>query len=276
MKLALRPAFFGLGLITATSLAIGCSHIPVTMHTETHIQHADGTVEHKSSEWHGTLDQLPAQLGKAGAELGDVTAKMAKELTDVPPPGHVALKDLSPSFAKFQGKKGSDFLVSAMDEKGKPITFEYVRLGQASYDDFFKTAQEIYALIYQTTQVVGQMRQLSSKLLDTKIEANANLKASVDKAIAGNADMGLIGDLKEMQEMGATLAVLVPEIAAKLGKLVQTGEALIAGAASSLTNPKVVTHLGLVKEGLVSSVKVIKESGSLMVDFGKTLSGFKS
>ncbi len=274
MKLALRPLLYGLGL--ASALTLGCSHIPVTMHTETHIQHADGTVEHKSSEWHGTLDQLPAQLSKAGAELGEVTAKMAKELTDVPPPGHVELKDLSPSFAKYQGKKGSDFLITAKDEDGKPITFQYVRLGQPSYDDFFKTAQEIYALIYQTTQVVGQMKQIASKLLDTKVEANANLKASVDKAIAGNADMAMIADLKEMEEMGATLAVLVPEIANKIGKLVQTGEALVAGAAASLTNPKVVAHLDLVKQGLTDSVKVIKESGSLMVDFGKTLSGFKA
>jgi hypothetical protein len=272
MKLALRPLLFS--IVVASGL--GCSQIPVTMHTETHIQHADGTVEHKSSEWHGTLDQLPAQLGKAGAELGEVTSKMAKELTDVPPPGHVELKDLSPSLAKFQGKQGSDFLVTAKDAKGKPITFEYVRLGHPSYDEFFKTAQEIYALVYQTTQVVGQMRQLASKLLDTKIEANASLKGSVDKAISGNADMALIADLKEMEEMGTVLAVLVPEIANKLGKLVQAGEALIAGAATSLTNPKVVAHLGLVKDGLTSSVKVIKESGSLMVDFGKTLSGFKA
>ncbi len=254
---------------------VGCSHIPVTLHTESHVQHADGTVEHKSSDWHGTLDQLPEQLGKAGAELGDVTAKMAKELTDVPPPGKVELKDLSPTLAKHQGKRGEDFLVTAADEKGKPITFSYVRLGVPQYDDFFKTAQEIYALVYETTQVVGQMRKISSKVLHSNVDASANLRTNVDRALSANADAELIADLRTMQELAQALAVLVPEIGNRIGKLVQTGEALIASAASSITNPKVVSHLGLVKEGLVSSVKVIKESGSLVVDFSKTLAGFK-
>lgn len=263
-------------LATLATLGLGCSHIPVTLHTESHIQHADGTVEHKSSDWHGTLDQLPEQLGKAGAELGDVTAKMAKELTDVPPPGKVELKDLSPALAKHQGKRGEDFLITAKDDKGKPITFSYVRLGVPQYDEFFKTAQEIYALVYETTQVVGQMRKVSAKLLDSNVDASANLKASVDKAVSANGDAELVADLRGLSAMAQELAVLVPEIGKKLGKLVQTGEALIASAATSITNPKVVTHLGLVKEGLVSSVNVIKESGSLVADFSKTLAGFKA
>lgn len=272
MKLALRPVL--VSALALGSLSLGCSAIPVKMHTETHIQHADGTVEHKSSDWEGTLDELPEQLGKAGAELGDVTAKMAKELTDVPPPGKVELKDLSPELAKFQGKRGADFLVSAKDENGKPISFQYVRLGVNEYDEFFKTSQEIYALVYQTTQVIGQMKKLSSKLLDAKVDASATLHAEVDKAIAGGADAELVADLKVMQEMARELATLVPQIVNKIGKLVSAGEALVASAATSLTNPKVATHLDLVKTGLVTSVKVIKESGTLMVDMTKSLSGF--
>src|SRR4051794_29417075 len=91
VALRLRPFFF-FGLIGT----VGCDQIPVQMHTTTVIQHADGRVERKESHWRGTLDQLPAQMSKAGKELGDVTAQMAKELTDVPPPGKVELKDLSP------------------------------------------------------------------------------------------------------------------------------------------------------------------------------------
>ena len=54
MKLALLPvALLALG-------AAGCASIPVQLHTESHVQHADGTVEHKSSDWQGTLDQLLA------------------------------------------------------------------------------------------------------------------------------------------------------------------------------------------------------------------------
>lgn len=268
MKLALLPF--------AVFAAVGCSHIPVEMHTETHIQHADGTVEHKSSDWHGTLDQLPAQLSKFGGELADVTAQMGKELTDVPPPGRVELKDLDPSLAKYQGKRGADFLGTAKDEKGNVIAFEYVRLGQPQFDDFFKTTQEIYALVYQTTQVVSQMKQISSKILDAKVEGGANLRASVDKALKAEADGGLTADLRTMEEMAHSLAVLIPQIASKIGKLVQAGQALITSAPTAIANPKVLAHLDLVKKGLGSSVKVIEESGGLLVGFTKDLSGFKS
>jgi len=261
-------------LALASAAAIGCDQIPVKMHTESHVQHMDGTVEHKSSDWEGTLDQLPAQLGKAGKELGEVTAKLGKELTEVPPPGKVELKDLSPELAKYQGQRGADFLTTAKDDKGHPITFEYVRLGVPSYDEFFKTSQEIYALVYQTTQVIGQMRQVSAKILDAKVDASADLKAAVAKAKGAGGDAKLAASLQSLEEMAQTLSVLVPQIAQKLGKLVQAGEALVAGAASSLTNPKVATHLGLVKDGLVSSIKVVKESGGLMVGFSKDLSGF--
>lgn len=268
MKLALVP------VALLSFVAAGCASLPVHMHTETHIQHADGTVEHESSDWEGTLDQLPAQLGKAGEELGAATAQMAKELTDVPPPGKVALADLSPDLAKYQGKRGADFLTTAKDAKGNAISFEYVRLGQPEFDEFFKTTQEIYALVYQTTQVVSQMKQLAGKALDAKVEGGANLRADVDKALAAEADASVAGSLATMNDMARALASLVPQIAGKLGKLVQAGEALIASAPTALTNPKVVAHLDLVKKGLVSSVKVLEESGSLMVGFSKDLSGF--
>src|SRR5215472_18939100 len=90
-----------------------CSAIPVHMNTSTTIQHADGTVEHKETHWKGTLDQLPAQLSKAGDELADTTGKMVKELTNVPPPGHVKLGDLGPAIVPMQGDPQCDFLVAA-------------------------------------------------------------------------------------------------------------------------------------------------------------------
>jgi hypothetical protein len=272
---ALRHTFGPLAVLA--TLSVGCAAIPVHMHTETHVQHADGTVEHKSSDWEGTLDQLPEQLGKAGKELGEVTSKLAKELTDVPPPGTVHLKDLNPELGKFEGKKGADFLVSAKGHDGKPMKFDYVRLGVPQYDDFFKTAQELHALVYETTQVTSQIRKLSAKALDKKYDAKANLRAAVDKTLEleGKVDGEIISDMKELAQIGQVLAVLIPEIANKIGKLVQTGEALVASAAASITNPKVVAHLDLVKQGIVTSVTVVKESGELIVDFGKDLSGFK-
>jgi hypothetical protein len=267
-----------LGLAAAAALATACGAIPVQMNTSTTIQHADGTVEHKESHWEGTLDQLPGQLAKAGQELGEVTSKMAKELTDVPSPGKVELKDLGPGFEKYQGKRETDFLSQAKDADGKPITFSYVRLGVASYDDFFKTAQEIYALCYQTTQATHRMRELSAKLNHAKADASANLKAEVDKALEaeGGADASLTADLRLLAEMSAALAVVVPQIVSKVSALVSQGQSLIASAPTSITNPKVATHLPLIKEGLTSSIKVITESGSLMGKMSGEISGFKS
>jgi hypothetical protein len=256
--------------LTSAVLAVGCSSIPVKMHTESHIQHMDGTVEHKSSNWEGTLDQLPAQLGKAGQELGDVTAVMVKELTDVPPPGHVELKDLDPSLAKYQGKQGLDFLMSARDADGTAADFRYVRLGVASYDDFFKAAQELHALVHQATQTIGQLRQLAAKVQGKDLDPKANLKAEVDAALGKGEHEAR---LRQLVEVGASLGVLLPQVAAKLAKLVTTGQALVTQAATSLTNPKVLAHLDLVKKGLVSSVAVVKASGDVVVAFGKDLSG---
>lgn len=248
-----------LALLSLASIAlvsvVGCSHIPIEMHTETHITHADGTVEHKSSDWHGTLDQLPAQLSKFGSELADVTAQMGKELTDVPPPGRVELKDLDPAFAKYQGKRGQDFLGTAKDAQGNAIMFEYVRLGQPQFDDFFKTTQEIYALVYQTTQVLSQIKQI--------------------KALGADADGDAKVSLQAMTDMAQTLSTLVPQIASKIGKLVQAGQALVASAPTAITNPKVLAHLDLVKKGLTTSVKVLQESGGLLTGFSKDLTSSK-
>lgn len=257
------------------ALAVGCSAIPVKMHTETHVQHADGTVEHRSSDWEGTLDQLPAQLAKAGKELGDVTAQMAKELTDVPPPGEVKLADLDPALAKYKGKKGVDFIDHARDNDGKPLDFHYVRLDQPQFDEFFKTSQEIHALVHQTTHTVGQLRQVSAKVQGVDVDAKASLKAEVDKAMAkGDGEAKASARLRELAEVGGSLGVLVPQIVSKIGKLVASGEQLVASAPTALTNPKVLAHLDLVKKGLVTSVTVVKESGQALGTFAGELAGF--
>lgn len=176
LALALPPAL----ALAAASAALGCSAIPIKLNTRTTVRHADGTVEHHETHWQGTLDQLPAQLGKFGDELGSVTAKLATELTAVPPPGKITLGDLHPSLAKYQGKTDMDFVAQAKDGDGAPIPFTYVRLGVPSYDDFFKTAQQSYALVYQTDQTVHRMREVVSKRLGAGVDTSSLLRASVD------------------------------------------------------------------------------------------------
>jgi hypothetical protein len=256
-------------------LATGCGAIPVKMNTSMTVRHSDGTVEHKETHWEGTLDQLPAQLSKEGSELADVTGKMVKELTDVPPPGKVQLSDLGPSMQSFQGNPQCDFLISAKDDDGKPIDFSYVQVGQPSYDQFFKDAQVVYATLYQADQTVHRLRELAARISGQKVDASAELGSVVSQAMQ-NSDpdsQSLVSELKQMQQLGVSLATLVSQFASRVTKLVSDGEQLVAGAASSLTNPKVLTHLGLVKKGLVDSVGVIKDSGDMLVKLAGQLGG---
>jgi hypothetical protein len=257
----------------------GCSAlsaIPVKMNTSMTVQHADGTVEHKETHWEGTLDQLPAQVSKAGGDLAQVTGKMVKELTDVPPPGHVKLGDLGPGMDRFEGSPGADFLVGAKDDDGQPIDFEYVQLGAPSYDAFFKDAQVVYAIVYQADQTLHRMRELTGKIQGQKVDAGTELKSAVSQALQnGDPDtQSLVQQLQQMQQLAVSLATLVTQFASRVTKLVTDGQQLVTGAAASLTNPRVVTHLGLVKEGLVDSVKVIKNSGGLLVKLAGDLGSF--
>jgi hypothetical protein len=264
----LVPAAF---LVVAT----GCGAIPVKMNTSMTVRHSDGTVEHKETHWEGTLDQLPAQLSKAGDDLADVTGKMVKELTDVPPPGKVKLSDLGPSLQSFEGNPQCDFLVSAKDDDGKPIDFTYVQVGQPSYDQFFKDAQVVYATLYQADQTVHRLRELAARISGQKVDPGAELNSVVSQAMQ-NSDpdsQSLVSELKQVQQLGVSLATLVSQFASRVTKLVSDGEQLVTGAAASLTNPKVVTHLGLVKKGLVDSVTVIKDSGEMLAKLAGQLGG---
>jgi hypothetical protein len=246
------------------------------MHTEMHIQHADGTVEHKETHWKGTLDQLPEQVSIASKDLWVVTKELIKVLTDVPPPGHVALHDLSPSLAKFEGNPDADFLMQAKTPDGKPIKFTYVKLGVPQFDDFFRLTQEIHALLWQTTQTILNMRTLAAAILNTKPDPAAQLKVEVDKALGakGSVDTELVAKLKLFEQLAVSLGTLVPQIVSKVPKLLTTGEELVKSAPTAIVNPKVLAHLDLVKTGIVDSGKVIKESGEVLVRFAKDLTGY--
>ncbi|HQY61657.1 MAG TPA: hypothetical protein PK141_09715 [Polyangiaceae bacterium] len=258
-------------IVLATS-ALGCAAIPVHMHTETTMVGADGKLEHTSRDWEGTLDQLPGELARAGAELGHLTTKLAKQLTDVPPPGKVKLRDLGPGLERFEASADTNFLLGAKTESGEKEDFEYVRLGVESYDEFFRTAQELHALTWQATQTTSHMRQFAGRATKEKLSPGADLKAAVSKASGMNAQAKT--KLTGLADMSVVLGTLVPQMAAKSASLVTAGEKLVAGAPASLTNPKVVTHLGLVKKGLLASISVVRESGAAMVGLGADLAPF--
>jgi len=270
----LVPKFTVVLLILGSS---ACDMIPVKVNTSSTIRKPDGTVEHHETHWSGTIDQLPAQISKAGDELSLATDRLIKELTEVPPPGKVTLSDLG--LQQYAGNSNCDFLRVAKDDDGRPISFQYVQLGVPSYDKFFKDAQTLYAILYQADQVVHRMAQLSSTILGHNVDVNAQLNVSVSQALGATGSLDsqvLVGELKQMKELAASLAPLASQFVSRVAQLVSDGEQLIAGARASLTNPKVVLHLDSVVEGLGASVKVIKTSAGLLGNLGGELTSFLS
>jgi hypothetical protein len=255
----------------------GCEHIPVQMHTSMTVQHADGTVDHKETHWQGSLAELPGHMEELGHDLSMVTGELIKKLTEVPPPGHVKLGDLAPGLAKHENRPETNFLLNAKDEKtGDIIPFEYVKIGVQDYDAFFQTAQEIYALVYECTQAISQMRELAKKILNDGVDAKTEIFAQIDKVrakLAGGAqvDSELVQRFNLLVDLGGVLAQLVPSIGQKAIKLAQQGQALVTNAQAAITNPKVLIHLDLIKKGVIASAKAMKDSGEVLVDFGQKL-----
>lgn len=253
------------------SLLLGTFALPGCATAEFVDTHLLGHVGRDAVRFGHEVAELPDDLAKASSELEVAAAKLKRELTDVPAPGNVTLTSLGHGLERFERDKDCNFLVGAKTSDGKPEDFSYVRIGVASYDDFFRTAQELHALTYQATKTVGRIRTLSKKVLGAPVDAGANLRVALDRAKV-TATGQTKTDLVTVGELASALATMIPEIVAKTDALVDSGKRLVGDAPKDLTNPKLVLHLDLVKQGLVASSAVVKESGvamaSLMGDLG--------
>jgi len=264
-------------LVFAVGLVMGlgaCDQLKFKGHVTTVKTENGHTTVHRREV--DKIEDMPGAVSDAAHEMADVTKQLVKKLTDVPPPGNVKLGDLGAGFKDFEGKKDFDFLVQAK-EGDKAIDFQYVQIGVADYDKFFRTAMEIYALTYQTRQSLARMRMLASVVMDQDIDAAASVSAAVGRALNStpqDAPGDVVAKLKAFKDMGQMLASVVPAIVDKVATLVSTGEKLILGAPSAITNPKVVIHIALIKQGLTDSVKVIKEAGKNLGGIVSDVSGF--
>ena len=221
------------------------------------------------------VSELPDDLKKASSELEVAAAQLKRELTDVPPPGTVTLTSLGHGLERFERDKDCNFLEGAKKPDGTPEDFSYVRIGVESYDDFFRTAQELHALTYQATKTIGRIRTLSKKVLGGTVDAGANLRVALDRAKVTATGQSKT-DLVKVGELASALATSISEIAAKTDALVASGKRLVGNAPKDLTNPKLVIHLDLVKQGLVASTSVVEQSGVAMADLMKDLGPFRA
>lgn len=257
---------FALALVLPfASAACGGAHDAIAQHVD----------EHGPDVGEDVFEDMPAELGSATTELAETVTQLVKEIGELPAPGKIELKDVAPDLAAFQGKRGADFLAFAHDAKGKALAFQYVKIGVPEYDDFFRAAEETYAAAYQATQVLANAKRLASKALGTKIEPGPDFKNQVAAAIAKGGPPAQVEELKALDQIAKSLAKILPDMQAKISKLLAAGEALVAAAPSSITNPKVVAHIGKVKEGVTRSAHLIKASGGLLTNLAKDFSSFK-
>lgn len=219
------------------------------------------------------VSEMPAELQKAAAELEVAAAKLRRELTSAPPPGNVSLSSLGHGLERFEHDPEANFLANAKKDDGTPENFSYVRIGVASYDDFFRTAQELHALTYQATKTVGRIRVSSKKVLGAA--TGGDLRVSLERATA-SATGKTKDELVKLGELATMLATLVPQIVAKTDALVDAGKRLVGDAPKDLVDPKLALHVGLVKDGLVASASVIRESGASLTTLMSELGAFRS
>lgn len=246
--------------------AIACDQIKMQGVVRTTVTKGGKTT---TKERHFTkLSEMPAALSEAGQDLGEVTAELKKALLDAPPPGQVKLGALVPSLAKYEGSKEFDFLAAGKDADGKSIDFSYVQIGVPTYDDFFKTSMEMYALAFEAQQAVHRTREVCAAIVgDREPKESESLASYLKRAHAAdktddNAD--LFAMLDELESMDGALGANVTSFAGKTKDLVLAGQRLVTGAAASITNPKTVLHLKLIVDGLEKSVSVVERSGELL------------
>lgn len=295
MRVPARRPWLCAPLLTALALG-GCAngkasgffqfHGTITKTTTT----ADGRVVTETQEF-DNWDDMKAELAVSAKELRATTKELLEKLTEAPPPGHVKLSDLSSSFAEYEGNENFDFVAAAEGDADHPA-FSYVRIGVPTYDDFFQAAAEFHAFVHQTHESIDKLRELARARIQAttggRVEAKVSLgdlvQLALEKSGKGKA-AGVAGaalgaeaegevvpdDLVQMRDLALALGRSAPEFVNKTKRLVETGRALVAGAPSSITNPKTVLHLDLIVKGLEESVLVVGDSGKLLGDMTKQL-----
>ena len=257
-----------MGLVAALLLS-GCSMFKFhgTITTTKTVDGKTTTTTEEFDDW----EEMKVAMDKAAKELRGTTKELLTKLVEAPPPGEVHLADLGSSLAGYEGNTHLDFVgnARAAGEEG----FTYVQIGVPSYDAFFKSTAEFHGLVYQTRESIKHLRASAKAALGRDYRAKMTLGEAVNAAIAvgGEAGLAVEGQLTETRQLAVILAGTAPSFVDKTQGLIATGQQLIAGAPASITNPKTVLHLDLIVKGLGQSVKVIEDSGKLLIELVRDL-----
>ena len=219
-------------------------------------------------EFSAAMSEVGTDFSDVAKEVGSTTAELAKSLVEAPPPGKVKLADLDPALAKFDGNESFDFIAAARKKADAPYDFTYVQVGVPSYDNFFRTAAEVYALAFQMKETARRVRVVSEEATGSKFDAKLKTEDIAAKAKGAKTDENsqFVSYVEDLNEMWAVMGVQGAKLVSKSAELVSNGQALIAGAPSSITNPKTALHLDLIVKGLGQSIDLIKDSASMVTE----------
>jgi len=209
-------------------------------------------------------------MNGAAEVAGETAGKMVATLTEVPPPGHVKLGDLSPGLSAHADSK-ADFVASASKEE--PEKFRYVQIGVPGFDKFFKASAELYAYVFQTRETLVTLHEHVGSGFEVGSEGTASLSAKVDSALESASDSAK-AELEVFKGVAVELSGAASGFVERVADLVTAGEMLVADAAKLITAPKLIAHLKLVAQGVTDSVGMVAASGKLLGETTADLSGF--
>ena len=218
-------------------------------------------------EFKSAMNEVGTDFSDVAKEMGSTTTQLVKELVDAPPPGKVTLSALDPGLKQFEGNEKLDFIAAAAKKPDAPYDFTYVQIGVKSYDDFFKAAAETYALAFQLKETGRRIRVACGALTGDKPDDSvkpSELAEKARKVEASDDNRDMAAYFQQLDGVWSLTGQLSIKLAGKIAELVQTGQALITSAPSSITNPKTVLHLKLIVKGLEQSVGLIKDGGKMI------------
>ena len=268
-----------LGLAVLSSFAAACEAIGLHGKVVTSFTKNGHTTVHERKfknwdEFEDAMGEVGTDFSEFAKEVGAVTAKLIRKLTDVPPPGKVRLGQLDPSLQQFEGNIKYDYIKVATMQPNTAYDFTYVQIGMKEYDDFFRASAEMYGTAYQLLEtgrhillaksaVAGEdppssIQNGTKKLPKLTVENALDELSSVEKP-------EIVEQAKQLASLYKSVVTLGADLVAKAEETVSTGVALVESAPKQILNPQLVLHLKLIVKGLAQSLDLVKDTGGLLL-----------
>ena len=272
-----RRGVLGLGVLS--SLVAACEAIGLHGKVVTTMTKNGHTTVHERDfknwdEFEDAMGEVGTDFSGFAKDVGEITAKLIKKLTDVPPPGKVRLGQLDPSLKPFEGNIKYDYIKVATMQPDPAYDFTYVQIGMPEYDNFFRASAEMYGTAYQLMETGRHILLAKSAAAGedppsnvqngTKKLPRASVQSALDE-LSSSEKPEIVDQAEQLAALYKSVVTLGAQLVSKTEQTVSTGAALVASAPKQILNPKLVLHLKLIVKGLAQSLDLVKDTGGLLV-----------